>query len=321
MASYYYALWIPRLTPVPFNMPEGRSEDFRDDPSYPWCHLRTETDGFNIKLFYRLRSLDLEIPLDFIYHSCIRAGFIVYELDTDFSRDLMTRELDGTMHPMIYHFIKEHFHSHTHHDAECDSMLQPYVSDHIIALNDIKELKNLYKWYLSQYEEMLCRSMDTLCLQYRMLVETTNVWKAFYTSHKKAKLLKIRSGEVAGAAGYARALLTMSPFRVSNQVYQRTYTAILDCEHLCDKCDEAYTTVNNDYNNRLGRYGVYLGAGGIILTLILELFHQCTPSDKTYLEVTEEQMLKFIENQDSILIKLKNRADSLNELNQKMLKD
>lgn len=223
------------------------------------------------------------------------------------------------MHPMLYHFIKEHFHTHTHHDAECDSLLRPYVTRNDMDLKNAKDLRDIYKWYLSQYEEMMGHSMETLHLQYNVLLETTNIWKEFYTSHKKAKLLKLRSSEVTGAASYAKALLMMSRFQVNNQVYQRVYNAILDCERLCDKCDEAYTTVNNDYNNRLGRYGVYLGAGGIILTLFLELFHQCSSNHKTYLEVTDDQMLEYIQHQDSALSRLKNRADSLNEVNQVLL--
>lgn len=89
-------------------------------------------------------------------------------------------------------------------------------------------------------------------------------------------------------------------------------------EMLREQCVDSYNTINNTYNNTLGRRGVAFGIAGIALTTILEFVHVCT-SDSDTIEHQDSLINRLVIQNDAEFRKLKNRADSLARQNEKVL--
>lgn len=311
----YYALWIPSLNeqiPDVIN-PEPASVELSDIIGLPPCKLRCEVElsTKNITLYYSLDSIDNEKKLSFTHLEAIRSGLISYEVNIPTPADALTECLLSQMHHSIYHYLKGIFHEHNYHEDECDSLLQGYTSTHLIKLSDSKTLKNIYTHYLTEYQDKLNDAYMTLSGQLCKLQETTNVKKAYKQALIEVKQLKRDCQRVMGEASYAEALLEMSRFNVKNAIYNNLRNRLSLLEILREKCYDAYSLINNEYNNRLGRYGIWVGAAGIILTFLLEIYHT---SDNT---PVQNKSVNTSDNYE--LTKLINRADSLAAINQQII--
>lgn len=272
-----YALWIPRLHPSPIDRPVVRSREIilSDISSLPGCRLRSYVpeNSFDIIIRYSLGGSLAEKELRFECVDKNRTGLIVYKLDYSGESDPMIESLDKKMHPSMYHFIKEHFHKHSFHDGECDSLLRPYATGSRIDLQNSKTRKDIYVHYLDQYIDKTKTANINLAAQYSKLVTDINNERHYKSSLDAAYGIKKESERKCGEALYAKALLEMSRVSVSGDLYQRLYDNILELEILDSKCRDAYNIINNGYNNRLARVGIFFGVLGIVLTTVLEIVH------------------------------------------------
>ena len=304
----YYVLWIPSLAPA---QPEVKIKkvyrELKDVEEYEPCRLSSviSSEKCDVTLSY---SLSFKEPFRSVEFKCIHrthAGFIVYEYISSGGIDEVSRNLDkGMMHPAIYHIIKHHFHSHRFHDEECDSLLTPYSTKKEVNISNQSTMKDIYMFYLGQYRKKLDDNLNSLTQQYVLLREREKN-NQFFTYLEDAKRIKEECEQANGEALYARSLLSMTRYSVKTQIYERITALSYDIDRLSTKCNDIYTLTNNRFNNRLGLWGIWVGAVGILLTVGLEVT-KCIRGDGS--DMYKEEYFR-----------LKSRADSLNGVNQQII--
>lgn len=304
----HYALWIPSLTQaVPEVVEEVVERELKDIAEFDACRFRSTADKStcNIALEYSLTDNEAMKNITFVCRHKTDSGFLIYETVCDEEVDEVTEHLKREMHPSIYHLIKCHFHRHSFHDEECDTILRPYSSDSPIDVRNQPTMKRVFSFYLEQYQEKLQSLLTSLTVQYRQLKDLEKKdW--FGTCLQQSKRIKGDSDKAAGEAAFAKALLMMSIATAGTHTNEKISGLAIDLENLSRRCTETYTVLNNQYNNRLGLLGIWVGVGGILLTTGLEL-SKCARKDTPEYE-TEYRILK-------------QRADSLNEENRKALRE
>lgn len=311
----YVVLWIPTLVewkPEIINRnPEAK--ELKDVPSLPSCHLRINaSDGSqDFDLFYKLGDDAIEKVIHFTFIDAVPSGFVIYRWHIDnANNDALLDSMTDEFHPSVYHYIKDLFHTHIVHDPECDSLLRGYCSDQEIIWGQRGTPKKIFTHYINEYVEKLEASYDTVAGQLDYLKTLINKQNELRTGTKKSLLLKKNCNRVAGESAYASSLLRLSRNTVKTKSYNRLLDILIRIEILIKQCDDAYNTLNNMYNNKLGVYGIWIGTAGIFLTLFLEVCHhlQGTPQP----DVNEQT--------DSELQQLINRADSLARENESVLR-
>lgn len=313
----YYALWIPTLSSSPIDIPkEPHQDSLTDVPGQPELNIRSEVSGnsYDIRVFYTLsyNRVEREILFEHIEHN--HSGLIIYKLEHLGRTDALIDELDRKMHPAVYNFLKEHFHRHQFHAPECDSLLRPFVSPTVISLRNSSQQKAIYAYYLKQYLDKISSFNESISYQLARLEEDINRKKFYYTGLQDAKRIKKEADRNCGEAAYARALLNMSKTSVSSNLYQKLFNEILLLDTLDGKCRDTYNLINNNHSNRLGMWGIIFGVAGIFITLGLEI-KSCVNQNTTKNEFEEN----FLRKSNSELRDLKNRADSLNKVNEGLL--
>lgn len=305
----YYALWIPCLTPgFPEVIEQKIIRNLKDVNEFEACRFISIVNPVthDITLSYSLSSSQ---PFRTVVFNCshhTRAGMLIYRLDIAEASDRVCENLMSGMHPSIYHIIKRHFHRHRFHDEECDTLLKPYCSESEIDISNQALMKKVHTFYLEQYCTKLQGDLNDISAQYIELksLEKKN-W--YWTYLKQAKRIKGLCDQAVGESAYAKSLLTMSRATVKTRIYEKITSRTTDLDRLSSKCTETYTFCNNRYNNRLGMYGLIVGLGGILLTISLELLKSSGKPD--YDKYRDEY------------IRLKQRADSLNNENIRVLKE
>lgn len=303
----YYALWIPCLSQVqPQVITPSLRRSLKDVKEFEACRFHSEADpgSCNVTLNYSLSQSD---PFRTIVFQCqhrTHTGIIIYQVTLGGATDRVLDSLRGGMHPSIYHLIKSHFHLHSFHAEECDSLLKPYCSGNSINIANQSVMKTIYTFYLEQYRKKLQGAYTDLSAQYAHLRNQAkkNRFISFLTESKR---IKADCEEIIGEAAYAKSLLTMSRATVRTQIYEQITTLTLELEQLSRKASDTYTLLNNRYSNRVGRYGLSAGLISIFLTLGLEI-RNCSHKDE--MAIYREEYLR-----------LKQRADSLNLENRKIL--
>ncbi|MDE6371748.1 MAG: hypothetical protein K2K92_09715, partial [Duncaniella sp.] len=232
------------------------------------------------------------------------SGLLIYQATLGTGTDKVLDTLRGGMHPSIYHLIKSHFHLHSFHAEECDSLLKPYCSVNRIDIANQSVMKTIYSFYLEQYRKKLHGAYTDLSAQYAHLRNQAkrNHFISFLTESKR---IKEDCDEIIGEAAYAKSLLSLSRATVRTHIYEQITTVTLNLEQLSRKVSDTYTLLNNRYSNRIGRYGLFVGLASIFLTLGLEI-RNCSHKDE--MDAYHEEYLR-----------LKQRADSLNRENTKIL--
>lgn len=303
----YYALWIPSLTPGQPEVIERRVEKtLKDVAEYDSCRFisKVAPDTKDVRIAYSIVDGEPMRQLRLICEHRTHTGVIIYRLDDNGADDAVVTKLREGMHPAVYHLIKFHFHRHVYHDEECDTLLRPYDSTTPIDINNQSVMKGIYTFYLEQYRKKLDGSLRDLLFQYHKLREYEKKdW--FWSSHTEAKRIKDECDRAVGEAAFARSLLTMSRATVRTNIYERITALTTELEILSRKSTDAYTVLNNRFNNRLGMLGLWVGAAGILLTLALEI-RQCSGEQAAA-------------SHDSEYRELKQRADSLNHENRRLL--
>lgn len=319
----YAILWIPVLVEyVPEIINENPAPvELSDVPGLPSCHLRCSTDKLtkNFTLYYRLGNDSQENKIEFTHLESTQSGFISYKLEFDDTNDHLTENLQTSIHHSVYHYVKGLFHKHAFHDEECDSLLKGFCSHERLKWSDNGVPKKVFTHYIREYIEKLTESYSTLSAQLAFLQDIVNVKRQYRTGVNKSQQLKKDCFRVTGEAKYAIALLRMSRFTVKSKVYCSLSDSLIRLEMLREQCVDAYNTINNTYNNRLGRIGIWVGAIGIAITATLEAVHTCTVDNET----PKKQLIlldRLVKQNDSEIRELTNRADSLAEQNERVLR-
>ncbi len=184
-------------------------------------------------------------------------------------------------------------------------MLKLYCSNQAIDIANQAVMKTIYTFYLEQYRKKLQGAVIDLSAQYnhlRSLEKNNNFWSYL----KEAKRIKESCDETLGEAAYAKSLLAMSRASVRTRIYETLTALTSDLDRISVKCTDTYTITNNRFNNRLGIYGLVAGLLSIFLTITLELI-KCSGPDGEDAYRDE-------------YVRLKQRADSLNMENERILR-
>lgn len=315
---YCYALWIPCLSPCKaeiIDKPGART--IRDVPHKGACTLSCDIDrqSRNIEIhcsFSDSNTSDVSFTLHHL--NSLNSGIVIYEINAADSLAEIIHHDNGGMHPAVYHYIKSIFHRHVNHNEESDSLLSAYTSDRLINPGNASHIKAIYRHYIDEYIDKFDGAYNTIHGLYERVVTLTNRDKAYRSAVKMAKrLIKIAS-IYKGEAAYALSLLRSSRNIVTLSQSNRLYDSISSLEMLATNSSDAYTILNNQYNNWLSRVGIYLGSAGILLTFVIEVI-SCVRAhnDKHDNKATELSATKLK------IEELTRRADSLNVLNEAAL--
>lgn len=317
----YVVLWIPTLVEkIPAIIAEPPPVELRDIPDMPSCFFRCTVDraNKNFKIHYRLGDTATEHVIDFTYVESNKSGFVTFELNDNGINNVLTGILRTSIHHSVYHYIKGLFHTHSFHDADCDSLLTGFCSTTLLKWRNNGVPKTIFTHYVNEYSDKLEEYYSTLSGELAFLRHKVNVERKFKVGVEKSRQLKQECFRIAGEAAYASSLLRLARSHISTKTYGRLYDIIERVGMLIAQCSDAYSTINNIYNNRLGVQGITIGALGIALTLALEITHSCSGS-RTITERQDSLINKLILQHDAELIRLINRADSLAEQNERVL--
>lgn len=319
----YAILWIPVLVEYVPEIINDKPEpvELSDVPGMPSCHLRCSVDKRtkNFTLYYRLGNDSQENKIEFTHLESTQSGFISYKLEFEDTNDRLTTNLLSSIHHSVYHYVKGLFHRHAFHDEECDSLLKGFCSTNQLKWGDNGVPKKVFTHYIREYIEKLTESYRTLSAQLAFLQDIVNNKKQYKTGVNKSSQLKKDCFRVTGEAAYATSLLRMSRFSVKSKVYNNLSDILIRLEMLREQCVDAYNTLNNAYNNRLGRIGIRFGIASIVLTAVLEVIHICTADNET----SKKQLIlldRLVKQNDTEIRNLTNRADSLAEQNELVLR-
>ena len=256
--------------------------------------------------------------IKFTHLESTQSGFVLYKWEFNDETDKLIESLQSSIHHSIYHYIKGLFHVHNFHDEECDSLLKGFCSETLLRWGDNGVPKRIFTHYITEYVDKLEQSYLTLSGELAFLQEVVNIHQQYKTGVNRSQQLKKDCFRVMGEASYAGALLRMSRFSVKSKVFSRLSDILIRLEMLREQCFDAYNTINNAYNNRLGRLGVIIGVTGICITAVLEIVHACT-SDSKMIEHQDSLINRMVIQNDAEIRGLKNRADSLARQNEKVL--
>lgn len=321
----YVVLWIPILVeskPEIIN-DKPKQAELLDVPGMSLCILRAEADKStkDFKLYYRLGKSAPENVLRFSHIESTTSGFVIYRCDFDDKVDALTECLKTSVHHSVYHYIKNLFHVHSFHDLECDSLLRGFCSETVLKWGDNGVPKKVFSHYIKEYVDKLDNSYQTLSGQLAFLQNVVNKRKAYKYGVNRSQQLKRDCFRVMGEASYAGALLRMSRFTVKSKVYSRLSEILIRLEILREQCADSYNTLNNIYNNRLGRLGIVCGVAGILLTAVLEVVHMCSDDYEKVIEHQDSVFNRIILLQDDKLKVMNDRSDSPNAENEYLLNE
>lgn len=318
----YVVLWIPTLAEItPDIIAEPQPIELRDIPNAPSCFFRCTVDrtNKNFKIHYRLGADAPEYILDFTHVESNKSGFVTYELNDNNVNNVLTRILQTSIHHSVYHYIKGLFHKHSFHHADCDSLLTGFCSPTLLKWNYKGVPKTVFTHYVNEYSDKLEEYYNTLLEELAFLKYIVNIERKYKFGVNKSHKLKQECFRITGETAYATSLLRLARSHISTKTYGRLYNIIELINMLTTQCSDAYTTINNLYNNRLGVVGIRVGAASIVLTFILELFHSCSDNNAV-IERQNSLINKLVLQHDAKMLRLINRADSLAEENEKVLR-
>ena len=131
--TVYFALWIPTLKVgvIPFVAPPERRK-IQDNGKWNPYYLWGEVDKSNYNFTLRYSQVDAKENakvISFVKTESNNKGFIIYSADLpdDDEGDIFIRLLKTEMMPSLYHFIKDHFHDHVHHELKTLQSLPVFI--------------------------------------------------------------------------------------------------------------------------------------------------------------------------------------------------
>lgn len=317
----YVVLWIPTLIEnVPDIIAEPQPVELCDIPDMPSCFFRGTVNpaNKNFKIYYRLGAMAPEHAIDFTHIESNKSGFVTYELNDHDIDNALTRILNTSIHHSVYHYIKGLFHIHNFHNADCDSLLTGFCSPTLLRWNHSGVPKTIFTHYINEYSNKLEEYYNTLSEELIFLKQKVNIERKYKVGVNKSRLLKQECFRISGETAYALSLLRMARSHISTKTFGKLYNVIMRINMLTDQCSDAYSTINNLYNNRLGVQGIIVGALGIVLTLGLEFMHSCSGSS-VIAERQDSLLNRLVLQHDAEMLRLINRADSLAVQNEKVL--
>lgn len=304
----YFAVWIPCLSAGEPRIikKKGLKRVISDIESLSPCVLEsTIVDSRSIDIAYSFTKQNLDSKE--LHFRCVHytlSGLIEYEVDVPDDDSQMCETFTKGLHPAIYHFIKEHFHRHQFHDDECDSLLMAYQSTSPIGITQSKTAASIYDHFLKLYIEKLEGRYETVVMEYMTLRERASNAK-FGTFVQEAKNLKNDAAEMRGEAAYAKALLGMSPLSLRSHIYSQLSSLFNDIEILNGRCAEIYDENKSQRDGKLAWFSIMVGLIGVAFALSVEFMHSCGNDGNA---------------QRDELLRLKQRADSLNVENERVLR-
>lgn len=230
-------------------------------------------------------------------------GFIVYSLDTSCCNENdFTGALSKTMNPSIYHYIKSAFHKHENHLINEDALLRPYVKE---SETPLKVNDEILLYYLKQYKYKFLDFIIYASTEYEAAKVQLN---SLFNINKGIKALRTiieKGNAIKGEQEYYEYLRTIAMQR--DCVSEQFVDEIRDNCHTIDKLlidvTASYNICTAGLGIKYGRWGIYFGLAGIVVSTI-GIF--CEPNFKPlkeYISNIENRSTTSINDSISILKK------------------
>ena len=268
-----YALWMPVLLDGELKL---ICEDIRrrlcDSPDLGGFDLSCEIDKLtrDITIRYKVSRHFFSKKKQIILHkeNENKYGFITYSFYWHEGKtDAFTASLKENMPTSVYHLIKDFYHVHTDHDPSHDSLLQAFTRQGEIDLD--AEFDDIRMFYLRQYwytlKDFTEQTLEEFDCAKRNIERIFNVQKGIGTL---AEIID-NGNNVKGQLKYMDYLLQVNPKCVVPKVFRR---AIQDkrkeMEEMLYKVSADYGMITAGLGVRYGRYGIYFGLAGIIVSIV-----------------------------------------------------
>ena len=299
--TVYFALWIPTLKvgAISFVTPPERrkiQDNSRWNPYYLWG----EVDRANYNFTLRYSQIDVRENarvISFVKTDINNKGFIVYSADLpeEDEGDMFVRLLKTEMTPSLYHFIKDHFHDHVHHESEEDAILTCLHSDQPLSLNNALGMGRVAKHYLDSYSQKIS---DFLNDARRNHERARQLIANFYSVSKGIGLLSstIRNArKLEGEYEYCEFLMKhYNDGRAQENKTIRNNMSMV--RHEMETISFDYQLCINAFSIKFGLLGILAGVAGIFVSTGGIAYSCCSETD----------LLPIIQKSDTIASEMKN---------------
>lgn len=330
--TIYWALWIPTLKVGKLSLAKnpGRRkirDNIKWEPYFLWSEVDKETFDFTLKYSSKDNTTSAcSLILTQVENN--NHGFIVYSVevpDEDDGDSFLTTLREKGMSPSIYHFIKDHFHSHVHHDSNEDALLKCLSSRDPLTLKTETGKAMIANHYLDLYATKFNNFLKDITDDHaRARTLVNNGMTTAKGINMYAEIIK--SGRIiAGEYEFCNFLMQHynSGRAQQNRSIRDTMTAI---RSELEACSSDYQLCTNAYSTKLGIYGIWAGVLGILISTGGIMF-SCL-SDKSFepviqkedsIKIDIEYLKKDIDSVHGILIKNQiQQSNELQEINKKI---
>ncbi len=268
----------------------------RWSPYYLWGEV--DRANYNFTLSYSQVDVRRDAHvISFVKEDINNKGFIIYsaELHNDDEGDMFVKLLKTGMMPSLYHFIKDHYHDHVHHESEEDAILTCLHSDQPLSLSTAVGMRQVAKHYLDSYSQKISDFLNDARRYHeraRMLI--ANV----FTVSKGIGLLSstIRNArKLEGEYEYCEFLMKhYNDGRAQENKTIRDNIAMVRREMETISFD--YQLCINAFSVKFGLYGILAGVAGILVSTGGIVYSCCSETD----------LLPIIQKNDTIASEMKN---------------
>jgi hypothetical protein len=297
--TVYYALWIhnTKAGNITFAKPPKRRKIQDNEmwrPFFLWGKVDKET--LNFSLWYSHTSNKEQarcIDLRHIGHN--NHWFLVYsaELSDEETDDSFLANLkQNGMSNSVYHFIKDFFHQHVHHDACEDALLNCMTSNNPLSLDTVDGKNNISNYYIDLYDKKIGNFFkdvqDDYALAKRLVNNISSVAKGISLFADIIRRGRILTGE------YEYCEFLMQHYTTGRaQKNKHIRDTMRDIEHELENISFDYQLCINAYSIKLGLYGVLFGVVGIFVSIGGMIHSYCSSQD----------VVPFVQHVDSVVIK------------------
>ena len=283
----YYALWLPTLKSGAITFADSPGKRRIQDngmwkPYYLWGEV--DRTNYNFTLWYSNDdNRDHANQLNLTHGGHNNHWFIIYSVqlpdedtDDDFLNLLRSRDMTAS----VYHYIKDHFHKHVHHDSKEDALLICLSSEAPLTLDTEEGRRRIYTHYLDLYDRKINNFLkDAIDDHARGRNLVNNVFTAGKGISHYAST--IRNGRIlAGEYEYCEFLM-----KIYNTGRAQQNKEIRDKMVAIRKELEAlsfdYQLCTNSFSIKLAVYGIIAGVAGILVSTGGIVYSCCSQTDKT----------------------------------------
>lgn len=272
MRKFYYALWIPVLQKTCFEIiGNPKSKTLQDSKEFSRYTIKGEMEKntLHFSLRYKEGKKKVEKCLRFQCEEKSTTGFLIYSIELDDSLDGSLEErLRSKMPTFIYHYVKDFFHKHVHHDPSHDSLLHAYFSKEPLSFKNHADRAAIMMHYASYYQQKFIAYTTSAQSVYATAKQNINSRLSINKGIRQLEFLLNEGREILGETEFCCALMEMEAGNIPKNVRRNIYELKQQIEDLQQHISFSYNLCTSSYGIKLGYWGIWFGGMGILVSAV-----------------------------------------------------